>query len=84
MDNVNLEFNVLLGKLCRIEDKKDLLIACEILASYCKEDRVKVEVIKDGKKMMDIELEKKDKENFRKFLITKSESFLLSIEGLKR
>jgi hypothetical protein len=79
-----LEFNVLLGKLCRIEDKKDLLIACEILASYCKEDRVKVEVIKDGKKMMDIELEKKDKENFRKFLITKSESFLLSIEGLKR
>jgi tRNA U34 2-thiouridine synthase MnmA/TrmU len=67
-----------------VGDEKDLLIACEILASYCKEDKVKVEVIKDGKKMMDIELEKKDKENFRKFLITKSESSLLSTEGLKR
>ena len=53
-----------------IGDEKDLLVACEILASYCKEDKVKIEVIKEGKKIMDVEVKRKDKESFKKFLVT--------------
>jgi len=52
-----------------IDDEKDLKLACEILASYCKDDKVIVEVLKDGEKIKEIEAERKNKEEFKKFLI---------------
>jgi len=52
-----------------IGDEKELIIACEILASYCKDEKVVVEVLKGGEKIEEIEVERKNKEEFRKFLI---------------
>ncbi len=52
-----------------IGEEKDLLIACEILASYCKDKKIAIELIKDGEKVKEIEVEKKNREEFRKFLI---------------
>jgi len=52
-----------------IGDEEDLMLACEILASYCKDDKVIVELLKDGEKISEIEAERKNKDEFRKFLI---------------
>lgn len=52
-----------------IGEEKDLPIACEILASYCKDKKIVIEMIKDGEKVKEVEVERKNREEFKKFLI---------------
>jgi tRNA U34 2-thiouridine synthase MnmA/TrmU len=51
-----------------IGNEKNLEIAIEILASYCKDEKIFVEVIK-GEIVKEVEVKRKSKEEFKKFLI---------------
>jgi tRNA U34 2-thiouridine synthase MnmA/TrmU len=52
-----------------IGEESDLMLACEILASYCKDKKVVIELLKNGERIREIEVERKNREEFRKFLI---------------
>jgi tRNA U34 2-thiouridine synthase MnmA/TrmU len=52
-----------------IGEESDLMLACEILASYCKGEKVVIELLKNGEKIKEVEVQRKNREEFRKFLI---------------
>jgi len=52
-----------------IGEESDLMLACEILASYCKDEKVVIELLKNGEKIKEVEVQRKNKEEFRKYLI---------------
>ena len=52
-----------------IGEESDLMLACEILASYCKDEKVVIELLKNGEKIKEVEVERKNKEEFRKYMI---------------
>jgi hypothetical protein len=45
------------------------MLACEILASYCKDEKVVIELLKNGEKIKEVEVQRKNKEEFRKYMI---------------
>jgi len=52
-----------------IGEESDLILACEILASYCKDEKVVIELLKNGEKIKEVEVHRKNKEEFKKYLI---------------
>ncbi|MCC5994533.1 MAG: tRNA 4-thiouridine(8) synthase ThiI [Candidatus Aenigmarchaeota archaeon] len=52
-----------------IGEESDLMLACEVLASYCKDEKVVIELLKNGEKIKEVEVERKNKEEFRKYII---------------
>jgi tRNA U34 2-thiouridine synthase MnmA/TrmU len=52
-----------------IGEESDLMLACEILASYCKDEKVVIELLKNGEKIKEVEVQRKNREEFRKYLI---------------
>ena len=52
-----------------IGEESDLMLACEILASYCKDEKVVIELLKNGEKIKEVEVQRKNKEEFKKYLI---------------
>jgi tRNA U34 2-thiouridine synthase MnmA/TrmU len=52
-----------------IGEESDLMLACEILASYCKDEKVVIELLKNGEKIKEVEAQRKNREEFRKYLI---------------
>ena len=52
-----------------IGEEKDLILACEILASYCKNGNVNVEIFIVEEKLKEIEVVRRSKEEFKEFLI---------------
>jgi len=52
-----------------IGEENDLILACEVLASYCKDEKVFVELLKNGEKIKEVEVQRKNREEFRKYLI---------------
>jgi hypothetical protein len=52
-----------------IGEESDLMLACEILASYCKDEKVVIELLKNGEKIKEVEVQRKNKEEFIKYMI---------------
>jgi len=52
-----------------IGEESDLMLACEILASYCKDEKVVIELLKNGEKIKEVEVQRKNREEFRKYMI---------------